>query len=169
MATMVQHQQAITRQRISTLDVLWAFYQSQPKKVKKAFRCMLESQDKAEQKNSTKPTKQWQIDIKEIKKLKVGWDGVEAPSINKKAIENVSDFVLTLEDDIANLIRLFPTYLGAVMLTFETENGRIKCEIGDRRMSYFVKRPNHQTEHFSFLDITAETLSELKANLKSIA
>ncbi len=47
MATVVQN--TIKRQKISTLDVLWAFYQSQPRQVKIAFRNMLETQDKADE------------------------------------------------------------------------------------------------------------------------
>ena len=55
------------------------------------------------------------------------------------------------------------------MLRIETEKGRIKCEFGDKQMSYFVKRKNQDTEHHSFEDINSETLSVLKSNIESIA
>ena len=49
------------------------------------------------------------------------------------------------------------------MLKFETEKGRIKCEIGDELLSYFVKQPNAGTEHHSFEKICQETLAMLKS------
>lgn len=155
-------------QRVSTLDVLWAFYQLQPKQVKTAFRNLLATQD-AEQKKEKAPAAQWQTDLKEIRQLKNGWDGDNAPRINKTAIANVSRFANTLNDATAKLIRLYPTYMGAVMLKLETDKGRIKCEIGDIQLSYFVKRPGGETQHYSFEDISEENLSTLRSNLESIA
>ena len=153
---------------VSTLDVLWAFYLSQPRQVKKAFRIRLENQDKAEN-EKTGQFAQWQVDLKEIRSLKVGWDDENAPRINRKAISHVDSFVKTLADTVSHNIRLFPTYLGGVMLRIETEKGRIKCEFGDKQMSYFVKRKGQDTEHHSFEDINSETLSVLKSNIESIA
>ena len=153
---------------VSTLDVLWAFYLSQPKQVKKAFRARLKDQDKAENEKMDRFA-QWQIDLKEIRSLKVGWDGENAPRINRDAISHVDSFVKTLADSVSHNIRLFPTYLGGVMLRIETEKGRIKCELGDKQMSYFVKRKGQDTEHHSFEDINSETMSVLKSNIESIA
>lgn len=153
---------------VSTLDVLWAFYLSQPKQVKKAFRARLENQDKAENER-TDQLARWQVDLKDIRSLKVGWDDENAPRINRDAISHVDSFVKTLSDAVSHNIRLFPTYLGGVMLRIETEKGRIKCEFGDKQMSYFVKRKNQDTEHHSFEDINSETLSVLKSNIESIA
>jgi hypothetical protein len=153
---------------VSTLDVLWAFYLSQPRQVKKAFRIRLENQDKAEN-EKTGQLAQWQVDLKDIRSLKVGWDDKNAPRINRDAISHVDSFVKTLTDAISHNIRLFPTYLGGVMLRFETEKGRVKCEFGDKQMSYFVKRKDQVTEHHSFEDINRETMSVLKSNIESIA
>jgi len=155
-------------QGVSTLDVLWAFYLSQPKQVKRAFRARLENQDKAEN-EKTDQHAQWQVDLKEIRSLKVGWDDENAPRINRDAISHVYNFVKTLAGAVSHNIRLFPTYLGGVMLRIETEKGRIKCEFGDRQMSYFVKRKDQDTEHHSFEDINSETMSVLKSNIESIA
>ena len=152
----------------STLDVLWTFYLSQPQQVKKAFRARLENQDKVEN-EKTDQLVQWQVDLKEIRSLKVGWDKENAPRINRIAISHVDSFVKTLADAIAQNVRLFPTYLGGVMLRIETEKGRIKCEFGDKQMSYFVKRKAQNTEHHSFEDINSETMSVLKSNIESIA
>ena len=107
--------------------------------------------------------------LKDIRSLKVGWDDENAPRINRDAISHVDSFVKTLSDAVSHNIRLFPTYLGGVMLRIETEKGRIKCEFGDKQMSYFVKRKNQDTEHHSFEDINSETLSVLKSNIESIA
>jgi len=153
---------------VSTLDVLWAFYLSQPKQIKKAFRARLENQDKAEN-EKTDQLAQWQVDLNEIRSLKVGWDDENAPRINRKAISHVDSFVKTLADPVSHVIRLFPTYLGGIMLRIETEKGRIKCEFGDRQMSYFVKRKGQDTEHYSFEDINSDTMSVLKSNIESIA
>ena len=153
---------------VSTLDVLWAFYLSQPRQVKKAFRARLENQDKAEN-EKTNQFAQWQVDLKGIRSLKDGWDDENAPRINREAISHVDSFVKTLAGAISHNIRLFPTYLGGVMLRIETEKGRIKCEFGDKQMSYFVKRKDRETEHHSFEDINSETLFVLKSNIESIA
>lgn len=153
---------------VSTLDVLWAFYLSQPKQVKKAFRARLENQDKAEN-EKTNQFAQWQVDLKGIRSLKDGWDDENAPRINREAISNVDSFVKTLASAVSHNIRLFPTYLGGVMLRIETEKGRIKCEFGDKQMSYFVKRKDRETEHHSYEDINSETLFVLKSNIESIA
>ena len=153
------------QQGISTLDVLWAFYLSQPRKVKEAFRMRLENQVKAERQKKA-PQSQWQKDLKAICSLKAGWDEENAPRISSEAISHVSSFVALLDTTIANGIRLYPTRLGAVMLKLETEKGRVKCEIGDKQMSYFVKREGRDTEYHSFEDINSETLSTLKSNLE---
>ena len=153
---------------VSTLDVLWAFYLSQPKQVKKAFRARLENQDKAES-EKTDPFAQWQVDLRGIRSLKAGWDDENAPRINREAISHVESFVKTLADAVSHNIRLFPTYLGGVMLKIETEKGRIKCEFGDKQISYFVKRKDRDTEHHSFEDINSDTMSALKSNIESIA
>ena len=162
MATAVKN--TIKRQKISTLDVLWAFYQSQPRQVKIAFRNMLETQDKADENK----TVQWRTDLKGIVSLKDGWDGEGSLRINKTAIAHVRKFAAALNNSVSNLIRLYPTNLGAVMLKLETEKGRIKCEIGDTQMSYFLKRPGFETEYHSFEDINEETLSVLKHNLDNL-
>ena len=69
-----------TSSNISTLDVLWAFYQSQPKSVKKAFRSRMER----EEMSATLPI--WQNDLNQIKALKENWDEEGALRINRKAI-----------------------------------------------------------------------------------
>jgi len=165
MATALQN--TISTPRVSTLDVLWAFYQSQPRKVKVAFRNLLETQDNA---NTKQPRQivQWKKDLREIRLLKDGWDDEGAPSINRDAINNTIKIATSLTTYTAQLIRLYPTPLGAVSLKLETEKGRIKCDIGDTQMSYFVKRPGIATEHHSFEDINADTLSTLRSNLESI-
>ena len=154
-------------QGVSTLDVLWAFYNSQPKLIKKAFRSRLETQEKSEEQQKPKLV-QWKVDLKDIRLLKAGWDKENAPRISRDAISNVSNFVSTLSSVIANDIRLFHTHLGAVMLKYETGKGRIKCEMGDKEMSYFVKCKGRETKHHSFEDINSETLATLKSNLESI-
>lgn len=162
MATAVQN--TITRQKVSTLDVLWAFYQSQPKKIKIAFRNMIDTQDE-EKKQS--PILQWQADLKGIRNLKEDWDENAQP-INKTAIANVNKFAKSLDKTIASQIRLYPTPLGAIMLKLETSKGRIKCEIGDKQMSYFVKQQGFETEYHTFEDINKDTLSLLESKLESI-
>lgn len=153
---------------VSTLDVLWAFYLSQPKQIKKAFRDRLETQDETERQEKAQFA-QWQTDLKSIRMLKTGWDNENAPRINRNAISHVNSFVKTLADAISHDVRLYPTYLGGIMLRIETEKGRIKCEFGDKQMSYFVKRKDREAEHHSFEDINSETLSVLKSNIESIA
>lgn len=161
MATMDQY--TTRRQRVSNLDVLWAFYLSQPKQVRKAFRDRLESEGKVPN------PMQWEKDLKDIRGLKENWDEEGAPRINRVAIANVQDFVSALDRVIAEQVRLYPTHIGGIMLKFETERGRIKCEIGDKLFSYFVKRPDASTEHYSFEEINKDTLSVLKSKIANVA
>ena len=148
---------------ISALDVLWAFYQSQPKSVKKAFRSRMEAEAQP------RPIALWQQDLKEIKALKDNWDEEGAPRINQTAIRNSLKLMKMLTDRIAGSVRLFPTRLGAVMVSLETEKGRVKGEMGETNISYFVKRPGVATEHHSFENLTKENLSLLVHNLEAIA
>ena len=57
----------------------------------------------------------------------------------------------------------------ALALRIETEKGRIKCEFGNKQVSYFIKRKDRETEHHSFEDINSDTMSALKSNIESIA
>jgi len=144
---------------LSTLDVLWALYQSQPKSVKKAFRTRMEAED-----NSVS-TALWQKDLKDISALKDNWDEEGAQKINRVAIKNARKIARALDKETAALVRLFPTSLGAVMIVLETDKGRIKGKIGDTIMSYFVKRSGSATEHHSFEDLTKDNLQVLVENL----
>ena len=54
------------------------------------------------------------------------------------------------------------------LLKLETDKGRLKCEMGDSLMSYFIKTSNGDTKHHSFEEINKETLSELKSSLESL-
>ena len=60
----------------------------------------------------------------------------------------------------------YPTHLGAVMVKLEAAKGRLKGEIGDIEMSYFVKRQGMATEHHSFEVVNKENLSSLVHHLK---
>ena len=157
----------ISQQGISTLDVLWAFYLSQPKQVRKAFRVRLELEDKQNTRKATQVA-QWQKDLKSIRSLKAGWDEEGAPRINRDAIAHANQFLASLNSANAVGIRLFPTHLGAVMLKLETQKGRIKCEFGDSQMSWFVKREGLATEHHSFEDINSDSWAMLASNIESI-
>ena len=149
--------------KVTTLDILWAFYQSQPKRVKRAFRTRMEAEE-----DTTAPA-QWQIDLEGIKALKENWNEEDAKPINRKAIRNVLRIMDMLATRVAADVRLYPTPLGAVMVKLETSKGRIKGEIGDKQMSYFIKRANAPTEHHSFEDLTKETLSSLIRNMEEIS
>lgn len=154
--------QTPTSGQISTLDVLWAFYQSQPPKVKKAFWIRMEAEDKVSH------GALWQQDLKEIKALKDNWDEEGAPKINRMAIRNVQKLMDSVPEGIAAQMRLYPTHLGAVMVKLETAKGRLKGEIGDIEMSYFVKRQGMATEHHSFEVVNKENLSALVHHLKMV-
>ena len=52
------------------------------------------------------------------------------------------------------------------MVKLETAKGRLKGEIGDIEMSYFVKRQGMATEHHSFEVVNKENLSSLVHHLK---
>jgi hypothetical protein len=54
------------------------------------------------------------------------------------------------------------------MLKLETQKGRLKGEIGDQLISYFVKRPNMAPEYHSFEEINTNNLDLLKSNLSSL-
>lgn len=142
--------------------MLWAFYQSQPKSVRKAFRVRMDTEEKSAD------MLPWQRDLKKIKALKDNWDEEGAPKINRDAIRYVQQIMRLVVGQVAALIRLFPTHLGAVMITLETKKGRVKGEIGDTSMSYFVKRPDQPTEHHSFEGLTREHLSQLAGCMESL-
>ena len=153
---------AVSIQReVTTLDVLWAFYQSQPKRVRKAFRTKMEAEEK-------KASAQWQTDLKDIKALKENWDGEGARPVNRDAIRNAQKLMNMLTSIVALNARLYPTSLGAVMVKLESKKGRIKGEIGDKQMSYFVKRQDVATEYHSFEDLTKENMAMFVSNLESI-
>lgn len=156
-------QNTSTLQRPSALEVLWAFYQSQPIRVKKAFRTRMEAEEKG-----LVFVLQWQIDLKEIKALKDNWDEEGAKPANRVAIRKVQQLMGKLSSAVAVNVRLFPTPLGAVMLKKETAKGRIKGEIGDTQMSYFVKYYGAATEYHSFEDLNKGTLGLLVANMERI-
>lgn len=153
----------LQNQGISTLDVLWAFYQSQPVRVRKAFRNRLEAQEK-----DRKETFPWQHDLKEIRTLKDGWDGANAPRINRVSITHIVKLMSKASISVARSVRLYPTHLGAVMLKQETPKGRINCEMGDTQMSYFVKRPGETTLHHSFEVPDSEHFAQLCTYLESL-
>ena len=151
-----------TSSNISTLDVLCAFYQSQPKSVKKAFRSRMER----EEMSATLPI--WQNDLNQIKALKENWDEEGALRINRKAISFSRKIMKKLSKEASSFVRFFPTHLGAVMLKMETPNGRIIGEIGDSLVSYFIKRPNTPTEHHSFETQNKELLSSIVEHLENL-
>lgn len=79
----------IGHQGVSTLDVLWVFYLSQPKQIKKAFRDRLETQDETERQKKAQLA-QWQTDLKNIRMLKSGWDNENAPCVAERLAKNPS-------------------------------------------------------------------------------
>lgn len=80
--------------------------------------------------------------------------------------DNVQKLMDSVPEGIAAQMRLYPTHLGAVMVKLETAKGRLKGEIGDIEMSYFVKRQGMATEHHSFEVVNKENLSSLVHHLK---
>ena len=107
-------------------------------------------------------------DIDAISALIDNWDEEGARRIDRMAILNANRIVSSLEKTVAKGVRLYPTPLGAVMLKLETQKGRLKGEIGDQLISYFVKRPNMTPEHHSFEEINSNNLDLLKSNLTSL-
>lgn len=91
-----------------------AFYQSQPSKVKKAFRIRMETEDK------TADSLPWQKDLRKIQTLKDNWDNEGACAINRLVIKNVQHLMKTVNINVASSLRLHPTPLGAVGIMFET-------------------------------------------------
>ena len=110
----------------------------------------------------------WQKDIDAISALIDNWDEEGARRVDRMAIVNANRIVSSLEKPVAKGIRLYPTPLGAVMLKLETQKGRLKGEIGDQLISYFVKRPNMAPEYHSFEEINTNNLDLLKSNLSSL-
>ena len=160
MATMINTNSR--RKRPSTLDVLWALYQSQPKRVRRAFLERVEDHQDMEE------FQQWETDLREIRSLKDNWDGDGASHIDRVAIRNTNQLLTSINDTIACRIRLYPTPMGAVLIKLETKNGRLKCEVGGELMSYFVKRDGQATEHHSFEAIDENNISTLKQNMQSL-
>ena len=110
----------------------------------------------------------WQRDIDAISALTDNWDEEGARRIDRMAILNANRIVSSLEKNVAKGVRLYPTPLGAVMLKLETQKGRLKGEVGDQLISYFLKRPNMAPEHHSFEEINSNNLDLLKSNLTSL-
>ena len=110
----------------------------------------------------------WQKDIDAISALIDNWDEEGARRIDRMAILNTNRIVSSLEKTVAKGVRLYPTPLGAVMLKLETQKGRLKGEIGEQLISYFVKRPNMVPEHHSFEEINTNNIDLLKSNLTSL-
>ena len=160
MATMINTNSR--RKRPSTLDVLWALYQSQPKRVRRAFLERVEDHQDMEE------FQQWETDLRGIRSLKDNWDGDGASHIDRTAIRHTSQLLTSLNGIIASRIRLYPTPMGAVLMKLETKNGRLKCEVGSELMSYFVKRDGKATEHHSFETIDETNITTLKQNMQSL-
>lgn len=150
------------QRRIDTLDVLWAFYSSQPKTVRKAFRTRIENEDK------DTVLSQWERDLHEIKALKDDWDEEGARSVGQGVIKNIERLMTMLGEGVSSAVRLYPTPLGAVMVSLDTAVGRIKGEVGDKEFSYFVKRPGMPTEYHSFLPVGKEEFGEFVDKMKSL-
>ncbi len=131
--------------------------------MKKAFRIRMETEDK------TADSLPWQKDLRKIQNLKDNWDNEGACAINRLAIKNVQHLMKTVNINVASSLCLHPTPLGAVGIMFETKQGRIKGEVGDVALSYFVKRPDAQTEYYSFEPANEETFVVLARKLESIA
>ena len=110
----------------------------------------------------------WQKDLDEISALTDNWDEEGANRIDRTAILNASRIVSSLEKTVAKGIRFYPTPLGAVMLKLETDKGRLKGEIGDQLMSYFVKRPSMAPEYHSFEEVNPNNFDLLRSNLASL-
>lgn len=110
----------------------------------------------------------WKKDIEKMADLQENWDEEGAHRINSRAISNAYRLFSGLDKSVSENVRLFPTPLGAVMIKLDTEKGRLKGEIGDQLMSYFVKRPSMRTEHHSFEEMNSENVNMLKANLTSL-
>ena len=159
MATMTK---SASRRKPSTLDVLWALYQSQPKRVRRAFLEKVEDQQDMEE------FQQWETDLREIRYLKDNWDGEGASHVDRAAIRHTNRLLTSLDGAVACRVRLFPTPMGAILIKLETKYGRLKCEVGDELMSYFVKRSGQETEHHSFEPIDDNNISTLKLNMQSL-
>lgn len=110
----------------------------------------------------------WQRDIDRMRNLSANWDADGAEPVNGIAISNTERFVRQLEAVVAAQIRLFPNAFGAVNMQLETERGRVRCEMGEDMMSYFVKRKGEATEYHSFETIDEEALIVLKQSLMSL-
>ena len=147
-------------QGLAAVDALWTLYLSQPQRVKKAFRMRIESLEKHED--------LWLRDLKEIQSLKQNWDNAGAPIINRGAISATKKHMSLIDSDVSKQVRLLPTPMGAIMLQLETGKGRLKCEVGNDTMSYFVKKSGFATEHHSYEELTDENIVILKNHLKSL-
>ena len=110
----------------------------------------------------------WQKDLDEISALTDNWDEEGASRIDRTAILNASRIVSSLDKTVAKEVRLYPTPLGAVMLKLETDKGRLKGEIGNQLISYFVTRPSMSPEYHSFEEVTPNHFDLLKSNLASL-
>lgn len=103
-----------------------------------------------------------QILLSYLARLGANWDGYGAEPVHLQAIQNTTSLLHKLSDLQRMSIEIMPTHHGAILLKSQTFSGNLlKCEIGDKQMSYFIRRKGYETRYFSFVDWNEENCKSL--------
>jgi hypothetical protein len=104
--------------------------------------------------------------LNNLNELEDDWDGYGSPRISWVAIAHCRKVVAPLSTKVAKRVQVLPTEYGGVQIKTNLKNGGVlSCDFGDETMSYYVERPDKETEFVSFVPYSAETLQKLNAYL----
>lgn len=95
-----------------------------------------------------------------LSKLQDNWDGYGAPKISNTAIDNCMTIVNHLK--VSENIEILPTEIGGVQIIYKpNQSERLSCNIGDKELSYYVKKNNTKTFFSPFLECNEQNFNEV--------
>ena len=107
--------------------------------------------------------------LEEFKLLEEDWDGYGASPIDLSAIENCKELLGKLPGLSILSTEIMPTHLGGILLKYAPkESVMVKCDIGSKLMSYFVREEGKETQYYSFLEWNKQNVDVLIENIKSL-
>ena len=93
-------------------------------------------------------------------KLQDNWDGYGAPKISNTAIDNCMTIVNKLK--VSDNVEILPTEIGGVQILYKPNTSeRLSCNIGDKELSYYVKKDNTKTFFSPFLECNEQNFNEI--------
>lgn len=107
--------------------------------------------------------------LESFRLLEADWDGEGAAAVDERAISHGLELVNRLPHEVLNAnLEWFPTELGAVSLRLATARGKLRAEIGDTNLSYFLKPAGEDSERHSFEPWEEQYINQLVDSLRKL-